>query len=59
MDGARQFRGVELLQHLPRFRLEVKIASEHYERGPRRQTKIELLKQRHTRGSIAFRADES
>jgi len=31
----------------------------HYERGPRRQTKIELLKQRHMRGSIAFRAGDS
>ena len=47
VDGAREFRGVELLQHFARFCLELKVAAEHHECRPAWQTKIELFKQRH------------
>lgn len=59
VDGAGKFRGVELLQHLARFRFELKIAAEHDEQRPARQTEIELFKQRHRRGSSLSRGGDS
>src|SRR5205823_13743320 len=59
VDGARQFRGVEVLKHLPRFCLELKIASKDHEHRAAWQTKIELFKQRHTCSSSLLRRGDS